>query len=94
MPKATGTAARSIQSAGSVTRTLTHDEVIQLPVSVDLVTAGRCFGIGRTKAHELARSGDFPCTVLRLGSQYRVTRSELFRVLGIETAPVTLDQTA
>lgn len=94
MPKAAGTATRSIKAAGSNTRTLTHEEVVNLPVSVDLVTAGRCFGISRTKAHELARKGEFPCNVLRLGVQYRVTRSELFRVLGIETAPVVLEETA
>ena len=56
---------------------------IALPVSVDLVTAARCFGIGRTKAHELARAGEFPCDVLRLGVKYRVTRAALLRALGI-----------
>lgn len=74
--------------------TPTIDEVIALPVSVDLVTAARCFGISRTKAHDLARKGEFPCQVLRLGVQYRVTRAELLRVLGIETVPVVLDKTA
>jgi len=62
---------------------LTIDEVLALPVSVDLVTAARCFGIGRTLAHELARAGEFPCNVLRLGAKYRVTRAELLRALGI-----------
>ncbi|TDD62426.1 hypothetical protein E1298_44700 [Actinomadura rubrisoli] len=65
---------------------MTVTEVLSLPVSVDIVTAGRCFGIGRTKSHELARTGEFPCDVLRLGVKYRVTRAELLRVLGIETA--------
>lgn len=76
------------------TKTLTLDEVLELPVSVDLVTAGRCFGISRTKSHELAREGQFPCKVLRLGAQYRVTRAELLRALGIETAPAVLKETA
>lgn len=70
---------------------LTVDEVLALPVSVDLVTAARCFGIGRTLAHELARKGEFPCEVLRLGVKYRVTRAELLRALGISSpsdAPV------
>lgn len=69
-------------------RPLTIDEVLELPVSVDLETAGQCFGIGRTKAHELARNGEFPCKVLRLGVKYRVTRAELLRVLGIEDTPL------
>ena len=63
---------------------MTDAEVAGLPVAVDLETAGRAFGIGRTKAHELARAGTFPCRVLRVGAKYRVPRSEIFRVLGIE----------
>lgn len=74
--------------------TLSYEEVLSLPVSVDLVTAAHCFGISRTTAHELVRAGQFPCKVLRLGKQYRVTRSELFSVLGIETAPAVLEETA
>lgn len=64
--------------------TLTSDELLALPVSVDLVTAGQAFGLGRTKAHELARAGKFPCRVLVVGSRYRVPRSALFEALGIE----------
>lgn len=75
-------------------RTLSQEEVLALPVTVDIVTAGRCFGIGRTKAHDLARKGEFPCRVLRLGVQYRVTRAELLRVLGIESEPIVLDESA
>ena len=45
-------------------------ELQELPVSFDLVTAGRAFRIGRTKAHQLARAGDFPCPVLRVGQAY------------------------
>ena len=81
-------------AGGSTAKTLSYEEVLALPVSVDIVTAGRCFGISRSKSHELARLGEFPCKVLRLGVQYRVTRTELFRVLGIETAPVVLEETA
>lgn len=63
---------------------MTREEACALPVSFDIVTAGRGFGIGRTKAHELARSGEFPCRVLRIGNQYRVTRSDLLNALGID----------
>ena len=67
-------------------RTLTIDEVLALPVAVDLVTAGRAWGFGRTKSHELARAGAFPCPVLRIGNAYRVTRADLLRSLGIDPA--------
>lgn len=59
-------------------------ELLALPPAVDLPTAGRAWGLGRTKAHELARADDFPCPVLRIGRTYRVTRADLLRSLGIE----------
>lgn len=65
---------------------MTMDELLALPVSFDLVTAGRAFRIGRTKSHELARADEFPCRVLRLGHSYRVTRTDLFAALGIDPA--------
>lgn len=64
-------------------RPMTTQELLALPVSVDIVTAGRAFGLGRTKSHELARSGEFPCRVMRIGERYRVPRTELLRALGI-----------
>lgn len=59
-------------------------ELVALPPAVDLPTAGRAWGFGRTKSHELARAGEFPCPVLRLGHAYRVTRADLLRSLGID----------
>src|SRR5260370_18865603 len=64
-------------------------ELLALPPAVDLPTAGRAWGLGRTKSHELARAGEFPCPVLRLGHAYRVTRSDLLRSLGIEPSMTT-----
>lgn len=63
---------------------MTLDELRALPISVDLVTAGRAFGLGRTVSHELARTGQFPCRVLRVGNRYRVPRSDICRALGID----------
>ena len=57
-------------------------ELFALPVSVPLVVAARAFGLARTKAHELARAGDFPCRVIRVGQRYRVPRSALLAALG------------
>jgi hypothetical protein len=62
------------------------DELLALPVSVDLVTAGRAFGLGRTKAFELAQTGEFPCPVIRVGLRYRVPRSGLLEALGFDPA--------
>jgi hypothetical protein len=70
---------------------MSRDELVGLPVSVELwPTAARAFGMGRTQAYELAKRGEFPTPVLRLGSRYRVTRADLLRKLGVteEESPV------
>ena|ERR1700733_4516216 len=54
-----------------------------LDVTVDIETAGKPFGLGRTIAYELARQGKFPCRVLTLGKRFRVTKADLFAALGI-----------
>jgi hypothetical protein len=59
-------------------------EVLALPVAVDLVTAGRALGLGRTLSYDLARAGKFPCPVLLLGERYRVTRADLLKTLGLD----------
>lgn len=64
--------------------TLNQDELLQLPAMVDLATAARALGVGRTKAYELAKRGVFPCPVLRIGTTYRVRTADLLRLVGIE----------
>lgn len=61
-----------------------RDELLALPVSVDLATAGRAFGLGRTRSYELARAGEFPCRVIPVGRKFRVPRSALLEALGIK----------
>lgn len=62
---------------------LSRDELLGLPAAVDLATAARALGIGRSKAQELAKTGQFPVQVLRLGNAYRVASAELLALLGI-----------
>jgi hypothetical protein len=62
---------------------MTLEELLALPVTVDLVTAGRAHGLGRTSSYELVRCGDFPCPVHRLGRYYRVRKAELMTSLGL-----------
>jgi hypothetical protein len=49
---------------------------------MDLMTAAKILGIGRTKAYELARHEAFPCLVIRVGDLYRVSTADLLRLLG------------
>ena len=57
-------------------------ELLALPPLVALDDAGRAFGFGRTRSHELARAGEFPCAVKRFGKSYRVLRLDLLAALG------------
>ena len=70
---------------------MTQEELRNLPVSFDLVTAGRALDMGRTTAHNLARAGQFRVRVLRVGVRYRVTRADLLRYLGEDPASATGD---
>ncbi|GGZ01639.1 helix-turn-helix domain-containing protein [Streptomyces rochei] len=63
-------------------------EALDLPLSVDLRTAARAFGICPATAYKLIRLGAFPCPVLRVGGRYRIPTAYLLRTLGIEERPV------
>jgi hypothetical protein len=71
---------------------MTRAELLALPVTVDIGTAARALGLGRSTGYDLARRHEFPCRVLHVGSSYRVPTADLLRVLGIissdEDAPV------
>ncbi len=58
------------------------------------MTAARILGIGRTKAYELARSGEFPCLVIRVGDLYRVSTADLLRLLGASGGQTHVPPTA
>lgn len=62
----------------------TFDELRSLPTVVDLMTAARALDIGRTKAYQMAKTGEFPVRIIRVGSGYHVPTAELMKVLGVE----------
>jgi hypothetical protein len=62
-------------------------ELGELPAVIDLVTAGKALGLGRTKTYELARAGEFPCRILRVGKTYLVPTPELLTLLGYPSGP-------
>lgn len=66
-----------------MTCAMSRAELLALPAAVDLTTAARALGIGRTKSQELARSGQWPTPLLRLGAQYRVPTAALLRLLEV-----------
>lgn len=60
------------------------NELAALPSAFGLEPACRAYGISRTLGYELAKKGEFPCRVLRVGNTYRVTKADLMRSLGVE----------
>ncbi|WP_243708303.1 helix-turn-helix domain-containing protein [Actinomadura sp. GC306] len=47
------------------------------------MTAARALGLSRTYAYNLAKRGEFPCRVIRIGTTYRVPTAELRKLLGV-----------
>lgn len=62
---------------------MSEQELAELPLTVDLVTAGRAHGLGRTISYELVRRDEFPCPVHRRGRYYRVFKADLVTSLGL-----------
>jgi hypothetical protein len=67
-----------------VTDSLSLD-LSSLGPTLDIPTAARLLGCGRSLAYELAKRDQFPCRVLRLGRRYVVPTVDLLRALGLPT---------
>lgn len=65
-------------------RGMTLKELLALPVAFDLDTSNRALDIGRTKGFQLAKTGAYPCRIMRIGRTYRVSRADLLRALNID----------
>lgn len=70
---------------------MTPEELAALPAVVDLVTAGKAFGLGREASYQMAKADEFPCEVLTLGRFLRVRKADLMRELhlNMDGTPVT-----
>lgn len=80
-----GVGVRAGRWGAAVKAGLSLAEVGRLPAVVNLVTAGQALGLGRTKTYELARTGEFPCRIIRAGKTYLVPTAELLVLLGLPT---------
>ncbi len=62
-----------------------RDELLAAGPTVPLwPTAGQAIGAQRTLTYGLAKRGEFPAKVLKLGGTYRVVTSSLLELLGID----------
>ena len=62
------------------------DEIRALPPVLDVPTAGRLLGLGRSAAYDLILAGAWPTPVLRLGRRLRIPTAPLLALLGLSTA--------
>jgi hypothetical protein len=63
------------------------DAVHGLRATVDVETAGAILGIGRSKSYELAKAGQFPVRILRIGRRYPAPVPAILDLLGIDRRP-------
>jgi hypothetical protein len=68
-----------------------REELAALGVWVDLPTAAKVLGIGRTAAYALAKAGDFPVRILRVGRCYRIPTAGLMAALDMPLTPTSAD---
>ncbi|MFD4337816.1 hypothetical protein ACFWPP_11580 [Streptomyces anulatus] len=71
-------------SSSRAAQGLTGDELLALPAVIDLDTSNRALMIGRSTGYGLAKQGEYPVKVLRLGNAYRVVTADLLKLLGLE----------
>ena len=76
----TPTSRQTTADAGART-TASVEDLRALGATTDVVTAGRFLGISRNTAYRLARRGDFPVPLVRVGAQYRVPTAALIAAL-------------
>jgi hypothetical protein len=71
-------------AAGGHSRAWTPQAVRDLGVTTDVETAAAIFGIGRTKAYQLAKTDQFPVKILRIGRRYLVPTPAILHLLGAD----------
>jgi hypothetical protein len=65
---------------------VTRDELLALPPVIDVSTADDVFGVGRSAAYEIIRSGQWPTPIIRIGRHIRIPTLPLLELVGL--API------
>lgn len=61
----------------------TLDEIRGWPAAVSIERAAQAFGISRSHAYELARTGHFPAKVLKVGASVKVVTASIVEALSV-----------
>ena len=67
--------------ATATRNTITLQELRAAPATLPLYDANRALGISRGHGYTLAKRGEYPVRVLKLGGTYRVVTAELLALL-------------
>lgn len=79
-------------TAPDTRRTARLAELRDFPPTVPLPTAGRFgWGLSRAASYALNASGEFPCSVQRVGERFHVRTADLAAALGIDPAVLLKD---
>jgi excisionase family DNA binding protein len=60
-----------------------EDEIRRLPPALTVEQAARLLRIGRSKAYEAVKTGEWPTRVLRVGRCIRIPTADVLRLLGL-----------
>lgn len=66
---------------------MNRNELDELPPVLDVPTAAKVLGIGRSLAYELVRRGEWPTTVRHVGKLIKIPTEPLVRLLGAGPEP-------
>lgn len=73
---------------------MTRDELAALPALLDVPTAAKVLGIGRSLAYDLVRRGEWPTQVLHVGKLIKIPTQPLIRLVdGLTVEGSDLDRT-
>ena len=61
-------------------------QLLNAPPTIGLNVGNKALGIGRSTGYSLAKRGDYPCKVLRVGATYRIVTADLLRLLDLAPA--------
>jgi hypothetical protein len=59
----------------------TLDEIRHWPATVDIAMANTALGLSRAHGYALAKRGEYPARILKLGGRYRVVTASIIRLL-------------
>ena len=76
-----------MKDASTSTTYWTPERIRALGTVTNVATAGAIFGLHRSVAYDLAKSGTFPVPVLRIGNRYRVPVAAILTALHLPVEP-------